>query len=351
MTLRSVNAQQLHAMLAGDTELCVLDIRAPEAVASWKIEGAKQLVNVPFTEFRDGDGSVLQKLPDHKEICVVCARGISAQAVAIYLTDHGFPVCILEKGMSAWGQFYHPKTVAETDAFKLIQINRVGKGCLSYMVISRGEALVVDAGRHVAFYRELAAREGVEITHVVDTHLHADHISGGAELAKVTGATYFISSAEMHGANVAFEAVEQREQILFGEVAVKVLPIETPGHTPGSVSFLINEQFLLSGDTVFVGGLGRPDLGGLAYEWAQSLYDTVFTTIAALADEIMVLPAHYAGVEEINERGFVGAPLRVIRLHNELMKTVDREQFTERVAGHVGEAPPHYQQIVEINRG
>ncbi|MGZ4162841.1 MAG: MBL fold metallo-hydrolase, partial [Tumebacillaceae bacterium] len=86
-------------------------------------------------------------------------------------------------------------------------------------------------------------------------------------------------------------------------------------------------------------------------EWAQSLYDTVFTTIAALADEIVVLPAHYAGVEEINERGFVGAPLRVIRLHNELMKTVDREQFTERVAGHVGEAPPHYQQIVEINRG
>ncbi|MGZ6503109.1 MAG: MBL fold metallo-hydrolase, partial [Tumebacillaceae bacterium] len=233
----------------------------------------------------------------------------------------------------------------------LVQFNRLAKGCLSYMILSQGEALIVDPGRHVEEYIRYAQTENVTIKHIMDSHLHADHISGGLELAVKTGATYYISSGEMQGADVVFEPLERHEQIQFGTVEVKVLPIQTPGHTPGSTSFLINGQYLLSGDTIFVGGLGRPDLGGKAREWAQSLYDTVFQTIAGLSDEVVVLPTHFADIREINEGGYVGATLGEIRESNEIMRTVDREQFTEQVAGNMGATPPNYGEIVEINRG
>nr|MBO2470245.1 hypothetical protein [Bacillota bacterium] len=108
----------------------------------------------------------------------------------------------------------------------------------------------------------------------------------------------------------------------------------------------------LSGDTIFVGGLGRPDLGGKAKEWAQMLYDTVFKTIANLPDDVYVLPAHYADVQEINDRGIVGALLGDIRRSNEIMRTQDRETFTETVAASAqAEKPPNFETIIEINRG
>ncbi len=125
----------------------------------------------------------------------------------------------------------------------------------------------------------------------------------------------------------------------------------TPGHTPGSTSFLVNRKFLLSGDTIFVGGLGRPDLGGKAREWAQALYDTVFKKIADLPDDVLVLPAHYADIKEINENGYVGATLGDIRRTNEIMRTTDVEQFTEQVVSAIGDTPPNYERIVAINRG
>ncbi|MCK9910071.1 MBL fold metallo-hydrolase, partial [Microbacteriaceae bacterium K1510] len=123
-----------------------------------------------------------------------------------------------------------------------------------------------------------------------------------------------------------------------GSVDVKVLAVPTPGHTPGSTSFLINDTYLLSGDTVFVGGLGRPDLGGKAHEWAQSLYDTVFKKLADLPDSVMVLPAHYASPSEINSYGFVGAPLGEIRKNNEIMRTENRAEFTEMVVATAGQS-------------
>ena len=155
----------------------------------------------------------------------------------------------------------------------------------------------------------------------------------------------------MTGANVEYEAVEKYEQIQMGQVDVKVLRIATPGHTLGSVSFLVNDQYLLTGDTIFVGGLGRPDLGGKAHEWAQKLYDTVFQSVAKIPDDVTVLPAHFSDIKEINDAGYVGATLGTIRQNNEAMRTEDREKFTGMVVGAIGATPPNYTEIVEINRG
>ncbi|KEO81406.1 MBL fold metallo-hydrolase [Tumebacillus flagellatus] len=352
MAVKELRAQELHDRINAGHSVFILDVRNPDDYNDWKIEGGKlQSVNIPYFDFLDDNEDLYQNLPKDTEIVVICAKGGSALMVGELLDERGFDVSYLVEGMLEWSQFYHPVTIAEETDMKLVQFNRLAKGCLSYMVISQGEALIVDPGRHVSEYLEYAKSENVTIKHILDSHLHADHISGGPELAAKTNATYYISSGEMQDSGMPFEPLERHEHIQFGTVDVKVMPISTPGHTPGSTSFLINERFLLSGDTIFVGGLGRPDLGGKAREWAQSLYDTVFSTLAGLGDDVLVLPTHFADIQEINANGYVGAQLGDIRRNNEIMRTTDREQFTEQVAGGVGATPPNYTDIVEINRG
>ncbi|MFC4767200.1 MBL fold metallo-hydrolase [Effusibacillus consociatus] len=352
MAVTDISAKELHHRINSGKSVFILDVRNPDEYNDWKIEGKNlQSVNVPYFDFLDDDEKNFKDLPRDMEIVVVCAKGGSALMVAEILDEKGYKVSYLGEGMLEWSRFYHPVTIATDENMRLIQVNRLAKGCLSYMVISQGQAMVVDPNRHIDEYTNLATKENAKILHIMDTHLHADHISGGRELADKTGATYYISSSEMQGTDVPYEPLESHNEINFGSVNVKILAIPTPGHTPGSVSFLVNDKFLLSGDTIFVGGLGRPDLGGKAREWAQSLYDTVFKKIAALSDDIVVLPTHYADIKEINENGYVGATLGEIRKSNEIMRTEDIEQFTEKVAGTVGATPPNYEEIVDINRG
>lgn len=352
MEHRLITAKALHEMIDRGQDLLVLDVRSEQAYKDWRIQGnALRSVNIPYFEFLEEGEVVSADLPQNTEIIIVCNRGNSAKMVAEALTNKGFSVQVLDGGMEAWSQFYHAVEVVESAGLKLIQFNRLGKGCLSYLVISEGQALVVDPGRHVREYLLAAEREGVKITHVLDTHLHADHISGGAQLAQAAEADYFISRSEMDGSTLSYQALEENRNLQVGSVQVQILALPTPGHTPGSVSVLVDGRYLLSGDTIFVGGLGRPDLGGKAREWAQSLYETVFQTIANLSDEVLVLPTHFADIAEINADGYVGATLGAIRQNNEIMRTEDREQFTDKVAGASGATPPNYEQIVSINRG
>ncbi|PWK14921.1 MBL fold metallo-hydrolase [Tumebacillus permanentifrigoris] len=354
MAVGIVTPQSLYVRIADGEELLILDVRLLEDFESWHVEGPTVTsVNIPYLDFLTEEAAPAWKklLPADQPILVNCARGRSAQLVAEVLDRHGYEVAYLEGGMSGWSEVYAPVTVIEEPDWKLIQLNRVGKGCLSYLIHSGGTALVVDAGRHVEQYLALARAEGVSIVHVVDTHLHADHISGSVELAARTGAHYYISGSELQGSDIAHTALEDHRIWTFGAVTVCVLAIPTPGHTPGSVSLLLNNQYLLTGDTVFVGGLGRPDLGGKSREWAQLLYDTVFTTLAPLADDVLVLPAHYASRAEYHADGYVGAKLGLIRETNDALRLTDREAFVERFASESGATPPNYTEITSINRG
>ncbi len=353
MAVMEMSAKQLHNKINNGRPVFILDVRNSEDYNDWRIEHKHITdINIPYFDFLDDNEDAYKPLPKDTEIVVVCAKGSSAKMVAEILNERGYRVRYLTEGMLEWSQLYHPVIVSEQDGMKIIQVNRLAKGCLSYMIISDGQAIVVDPGRHYEEYLKLAEQEQATIIRVMDTHLHADHISGGPELAKYTGAMYHISRNEMQGADaISYEALEDNQEIEVGNVRVKVLAIPTPGHTPGSVSFMVNDCYLLSGDTIFVGGLGRPDLGGKAREWAQSLYDTVFTHIASMSDETLVLPTHYADRKEINEQGVVGAYLGDIRIANEVLRMQNREQFTEMVAGASGATPPNYEEIVKINRG
>jgi len=351
--MEEMTVQQLTSKVLNKESVFIFDVRNESDFNDWKIEGENfQYLNVPYFELLDGVDAVKDRLPHDKEIVVVCAKGGSSAFVAEQLEEAGFDnVYTLVDGMKAWSEHLHKAKVYEDDNVKVYQFIRVGKGCLSYMVISGEEALIVDPSRFIDVYESVVKEEGVRITHIVDSHLHADHISGGRTLAERTGAKYYLMKSE--GVVFSFEPLEAHDKIEFAQVQLEVLAVKTPGHTPGSVSFFVNQKLLFSGDTIFVGGLGRPDLGGKAAEWAADLYDTVYEKVAAIADDVIVLPGHYANLdEEMNDDGYIGDTLGNIRSRNDMMQNKQKDEFIDIVVQNANtETPPNFEDIVAINRG
>lgn len=267
------------------------------------------------------------------------------------LQEAGYQAAYLEGGMKAWSEHLEKLKIYEDDDIAVYQFIRVGKGCLSYMVVSEGEALIVDPARFVEEYERAAAEVGAKITHIVDSHLHADHISGGKELAERTGANYYLMKSE--GAAYEHLPLEEHKKIEFKNVFVEVLAVKTPGHTPGSVSFFVNQKLLFSGDTIFVSGIGRPDLGNKVKEWANDLYETIYSKVSEIADDVIVLPAHYGDLdEEMNAEGYVGDTLGKIRERNEKMFYATKEEFLVQVEKSASSVkPPNFEEIIAINRG
>jgi glyoxylase-like metal-dependent hydrolase (beta-lactamase superfamily II) len=227
-------------------------------------------------------------------------------------------------------------------------LNTLSKGCLSYLIASSDQGIVVDAGRHTEVYISLAKQLGVRIQHVLDTHLHADHISGGFALAEKTGAKYWMSAGESRGGPRAHLALQDGMRFEMGSIRTQVIAL--PGHTPGSVGLWVDEQYLICGDTLFVQGIGRPDLGGHAEEWARLLYRTLAGPLQALPDDTILLPTHFSDVQEITEAGYVAARL------GDVMGTIefseqDEDAFVETILKRVTTTPPNYLSIVDINRG
>jgi glyoxylase-like metal-dependent hydrolase (beta-lactamase superfamily II) len=352
MGMQAITAEKLNEWVVGKKEFFIFDVRNVKDFEDWKVEGENiQYLNIPYFELIDGVEEVVDQLPKDKDIVVICAKEGSSVMVAEMLSDAGFNVSYLSGGMKSWSEYLYPVEVFKDEDIKVLQFIRVGKGCLSYMVLSENEALVVDPSRFTDRYTAIAEKENVRITHIVDSHLHADHLSGGKELAELTGAKYYLMKSE--GAVFDFEALEQHDKIEFENITLEVLAVKTPGHTPGSVSFFVNNKLLFSGDTIFVNGLGRPDLGGKAAEWAKDLYDTVYSKVSQIADDVIVLPGHYASFEgEVNGEGFIGSQLGLIRQQNGMMEGKTVEEFVDHVAQSASsDTPPNFEDIVAINRG
>lgn len=229
-------------------------------------------------------------------------------------------------------------------------------GCAGYLLGcgGLGKCAVVDAHAHdVDAYVDFVAAKGMQITHVIDTHVHADHRSGGPALAARTGASYCLhSSADVH---VPFEPLHDGQELMLGNVRVRVL--HTPGHTPESVSLVVSDLrrgpepwFVLTGDTLFVGAVGRPDLPGRVQESAGELWDSIHHKLLTLPGELEVFPAHFGG--SACGAGISGKPsstLAVERRWNPLL-ALDREQFIAAVSN-VPPKPAEMAAIMRDNRG
>ena len=234
-------------------------------------------------------------------------------------------------------------------------------GCLahaSYLIGSDGEAAVVDPRRDVDEYIEEARANGMEIRHIIETHLHADFVSGHQELAHRTGAKIYFGAK----ADAKFEYVPVREgdEIRMGDVLLRFL--ETPGHTPESVSILVIDRAVsevpkavLTGDTLFIGDVGRPDLLGStmsAGELAGMLYDSLHGKLLALPDSVEVYPAHGAGsLCGRNISSETSSTIGQQRQFNYALKPMPKEEFVRLMTTDLPEAPEYFARDVAINRG
>lgn len=339
---------------AGSTPFVLLDVRNDEEFAAWKIEGRHApaaVVHRPYFDFLEDEEASLADLAPYKDlpIVVVCAKGGSSDYVAGLLREHGYHAVNLAEGMIGWGDLLVEHDVPTGTPLIVKQLQRVGKGCLAYLIADGGKAIVVDPHRHVEPYLALAERLGLTITHVFDTHLHADHISGGRLLADRAGAAYLIEAHDAEGAKFAFQAVAPGETLTLGTTEIKLMPLYTPGHTPGSASMLIDGRFLVSGDTLFVASIGRPDLGGKMDEWGRMLFHTLKDQVSKLPDDVLILPSHYAGVDEMRPDGLVAGTLGELRQTNAALKLETEEDFIRFLEQNQSEAPATYQDIRKVN--
>ena len=204
MTVNKWTASQIARKVIDNNELFILDVRNNDAFADWKIEGHQfQYLNIPYFELLDGVEEILPTIPTDKEVLVVCAKEGSSVMVAEMLSDAGLEVAYLEGGMKSWSQYLEPIKVADlTGGGELYQFVRLGKGCLSYMVLSEGEAAIIDAVRFTDVFTNFANEKGVEIKHVFDTHLHADHISGGRTYRRSDWSNVLLTTERCGGSRV-----------------------------------------------------------------------------------------------------------------------------------------------------
>jgi glyoxylase-like metal-dependent hydrolase (beta-lactamase superfamily II) len=209
--------------------------------------------------------------------------------------------------------------------------------------------VVIDAVRHLDHIKSVITGHGANLRYVFDTHLQADHVSGGRELAGQAGCDYGMHPLDAVGAAHDFLPLEDGRECSFGNSSMRVL--HTPGHTPGSTSFLLDERFLFGGDTVMETTVGRPDLGGMVDVWGELLFQTIHQKLGSLGDEIMVCPTHAASVRERDDSGVVGLTLGEARSILPLFKMKDKEKFMAQVRTTLMENPERYQDIRKVNLG
>ncbi len=353
MSIRKVNAKEITQKVFNKEKLFILDVRNNNEFKDWKIEGINfSHLNVPYFELLDGIDSIADKLPKNEELLVVCAKEGSSVMVAEMLDEAGFKASYLEGGMKSYSEYLEPVKVSDLkDGGELYQFVRIGKGCLSYMIISGGEAVIIDATRFVDTYLDFAKSKGVKITNVFDTHLHADHISGGRHIAEKAGANYYLPPKDAEEVTFSYSPLEDGVEVVVGNSAVKVHALYSPGHTIGSTSFIIDDGYLLTGDILFIDSIGRPDLAGLAEDWVGDLRESLYKKYRELSYDLLVLPAHFMIVEELNDDGTVAKKLGELFEKNHGLNIEDEEEFKNIVTKNLPPQPNDYKDIRQTNMG
>lgn len=332
-------------------ELFVLDVRREEDFEEWKIPGS---ANVPvYDELLEYDYSTLEdhldELPEDEEIAVVCVAGITSARAAEFLREHGYDAESIDNGMNGWGRVHRQYDLGAADG--VIQTIRPGTGCVSYLVHDDDEAVVVDPTQYMEEYLAIADENDLEIVGVADTHAHADHVSGARRLAGELDVPYYLhgeDTGELDGVT----KLTDDDTISVGDRTLDV--IYTPGHTPGSVSFEYGDV-LLSGDTLFLRSVGRPDLEDSSEDAVREAASKLFDSLDRLTnynDGTLVLPGHFSD-EMVRPLATDLGELQE-ETTNELLSYVevdDETAFVETIVDSLADEPANYNEIKQINWG
>lgn len=347
-----ITARELFDGLEAGAVPEIIDVRNPEDFAEARIDAAPHIAvrNVPLWEAFDDPVGLARSTTDG--VVVVCAHGNGSDMVADMVVEAGKHARNLEGGMLAWSALLVPRQIPTGDGPVCAwQVQRPAKGCLSYVVgVPGAGCVVVDPARFSEVYLELANEHDMKIRHVVDTHLHADHVSGGLLLAREAGASYSVPAQDAGDALADNSPLRDGEHIDLGGVHLQAVALHLPGHTPGTTALVLHDHLLVGGDTVFVRGVGRPDLTGQARELATQLFRTIHDRLSHLDPATLVLPAHWTSDDEVGANGLVATTLGDV-FATPLMQEADFDRFLEEIVATLPAAPAVYDRIREINTG
>ena len=333
----------------GGEDVLVLDIRHRADFEDWHIPDSTNVA--VYDELVDNPETAtdsLDELPEGKEVITVCAEGVVSQTATAVLQEMGYDAATLTDGMSGWSRVHrHAPVHVDLDG-RLLQVARPGKGCLSHVLISDGEAAVFDASHYLDEYETIIDDNDAELVGVLDTHAHADHVSGGRELATRHGVPYHLHPKDALDIDVT--PLEDGQTITVGDVNIEVL--HTPGHSEGSVSFDLGGEALVTGDTLFHESVGRVELGveaGIEDSDVEANAATLYESLQRLLarpDDAIVLPAHDPGSPEPP----VTATLGEVNERNDDLRR-DRDAFVETLASDIPDHPPNFERVKRVNVG
>lgn len=329
---------ELAALLGTARAPQLIDVREPDEFEAWAIPGAE---NIPLRTL----STALGRIDASRSVVVLCASGNRSRRAMEALRAAGVPAVNLAGGMAAWATVYD-SSWCDLGSLAAVQVRRRAKGCLSYVVGAGAEALVVDPSMDIDRYRSIAAARGWRIASVIDTHLHADHVSGARALAEAAGAALYLSPDD----GFLFDHVPLVEGVQFALGDANVRVSRSPGHTEGSIVLDLDGRALITGDTLFVDGVGRPDLADRAVEYASNLYATLQSSVLCRPDDTWVLPAHYGDRVSVVPCVPIAARLRDVRAEVPQLGW-ERTAFVSWAATRATPRPPRYVDIVRVNRG
>jgi glyoxylase-like metal-dependent hydrolase (beta-lactamase superfamily II)/rhodanese-related sulfurtransferase len=357
-----ITAGELAAKQDSNTDdYTLIDTRPADSYESWRVTGAENVPFGPAETLSDDQRAEIEELANGTEILTICGKGATSTRLASELDANGFEdVAVVTGGMREWNSLYETARVdTANDDLLIVQFQRRAKGCLSCLVGSKraGEAVVIDPTRHTDQYVTTAAEADMEITRVLDTHVHADHISGGRDLAARLDVPYHLGEhATERDIDYEFDPLADGETVSVGDCEIKALA--APGHTTEMVAYRVGDEAVLTGDSLFLDSVGRTELEfgeDAAEEGARMQYETLHETLLELPDELTVLPGHVTvnndGTYENASPGeLVGVSLGDVRDQLDLA-TLDEGEFVEQMVENIPEKPDNYETVISINLG
>ncbi len=346
MTQNAIDTETLRQWLEQGRPLIVLDVRTAADRAEWAIPGSRHVDAYAALRANDSQALKAVELPNDVPIVTVCGAGKISQVAAEQLNARGLRAYSLAGGMQAWSLAWNTAQVALPHSrTRVVQVRRTGKGCLSYLIGADGEAAVIDAAVDAEVYLDLARQEGWRISAVLDTHIHADHLSRSRALAEQSGATLYLPAQER--ITFSFSPLVEGDTLAIG--SARLTALHTPGHTAESTSYLLDEQALFTGDTLFLNAVGRPDLHAdqvAARARAHALYASI-QRLLALPPETLVLPGHTSAPIPF-DRQPIAATLDQVHAATALLR-VSEGEFVEALLARIPPTPPNHARIIELN--
>jgi len=356
--VESVDPESLKDRIDAGEDVTLLDARMRSDYEEWRIDGENiTSINVPYFEFLedDIDEDVLARIPDDREVTVLCAKGGASEYVTGTLAERGYDVNHLEDGMNGWASIYEAVEVERYDgAGTLLQYQRPSSGCLGYLLYDDGEAAIIDPLR--AFtdrYLDDADDLGVDLKYALDTHIHADHISGVRDLDALRVEDVIPEAAVDRGVTYADELTTAEDGDTFDVGDATIEAVYTPGHTTGMTSYLVDDSLLATGDGLFIESVARPDLeegDEGAPDAARTLYESLQEHVLALPDDTLIGGAHFSDAAVPAEDGTYTAPIGDLVAEMDAL-TMDEQEFVDLILSDMPPRPANYEDIIATNLG